>query len=314
MTTGERLNPIDGPTRTLYRPSLSAPPNASGSFLPISSSIIFSLRVTYKSKDENALRRFSFFFGGNKTKKDSSVGKEKKKAAAALSKSRFHARLDFRYRSTWAGDERVAELLLLPTTLCSTASSEISHQHAPSISAGQEIALNNRRPFHLLHIDRNDDVDCEGRKFKDGGLPMTESKSLGHQINTALAPRRADEKGDGIKVKRRRQQQQQLPAHFLYTNPKPAKLFFFQELHISIVTHNKQLYKPWPVAIFPRYSSQCALIIPLVCNFLNNSPSPFTRYDVKNRLKTLNRRLAWPTRSRLSFHVTTFLFSLFCIY
>ena len=143
---------------------------------------------------------------------------------------------------------------------------------------------------------------------------MTESKSLGHQINTALAPRRADEKGDGIKVKRRRQQQQQLPAHFLYTNPKPAKLFFFQELHISIVTHNKQLYKPWPVAIFPRYSSQCALIIPLVCNFLNNSPSPFTRYDVKNRLKTLNRRLAWPTRSRLSFHVTTFLFSLFCIY
>ena len=56
---------------------------------------------------------------------------------------------------------------------------------------------------------------------------MTESKSLGHQINTALAPRRADEKGDGIKVKRRRQQQQQLPAHFLYTNPKPAKLFFF---------------------------------------------------------------------------------------
>ena len=48
---------------------------------------------------------------------------------------------------------------------------------------------------------------------------MTESKSLGHQINTALAPRRADEKGDGIKVKRGRQQQQLLPAHFLSTNP-----------------------------------------------------------------------------------------------
>ena len=156
----------------------------------------------------------SLFFRGKQKKKKRFVG-WKKKAAAAPSKSRFHARLDFRHRSTWADDARVAELLLLPTTLCSSASSEISHQHAPSISAGQEIALNHRRPFHLLLIDRNDDVYCEGGKFKDWGLPMTESKSLGHQINTALAPRRADEKGDGIKVKRGRQQQQLLPAHFL---------------------------------------------------------------------------------------------------